>query len=82
MALNLKKLLSFVSLFVNVRKPKPVDNPTIILYVSGGIRPDEVKLIRDLFRQKSTTHKVLIASSHFLSAYDSLQYVFKKNLSS
>ncbi|EFX74459.1 hypothetical protein DAPPUDRAFT_307302 [Daphnia pulex] len=70
------------SLFVNVRKPKPVDNPTIILYVCGGIRPDEVKLIRDLFRQKSTTHKVLIASSHFLSAYDSLQYVFKKNLSS
>nr|CAH0110281.1 unnamed protein product [Daphnia galeata] len=69
------------SLFVNVRKPKPVDNPTIILYVCGGIRPDEVKLIRDLFRQKSPSHKVLIASSNFISAHDSLQYVFKKNFS-
>ena len=69
----------YCSLFVNVRKPRPSDNPIIILYVCGGIRPDEVKLVRDLCRQKSPSHKVLVASSHFISAQDTLHYIFKKN---
>lgn len=68
------------SLFVNVRKPKPTDNPTVLFYVCGGIRPDEVKLIRDLFRQKSPSHKVIVASSHFISANDTLHFLLKKNV--
>lgn len=67
------------SLFVNVRKPRPTDNPTILFYVCGGIRSDEVKLIRNLVRQKSPTHKVLIASSHIIAAHDALRYVIRKN---
>ncbi|XP_057371018.1 sec1 family domain-containing protein 2-like isoform X1 [Daphnia carinata] len=79
---GLKDLLKTgFSLFVNVRKPKPVDNPIVILYVCGGIRPDEVKLIRDLFRQKSPSHKVLIVSSHFISAHDTIHHIVKKTVS-
>lgn len=67
------------SLFVNVKKPKPVDNQTILIYVCGGIRPNEVKLIQDIVKQKSMSHNVLVASSHFLSTYDTLDYIFMKH---
>ena len=68
------------SLFVNVRKPRPSDNNIILFYVVGGIRPDEVQLIRRLFRQKSPSHSVLIGSSHFVSTHDTIQqYLLKKN---
>lgn len=78
---GLKDLLKTgFSLFVNVRKPKPSDNPIVFLYVVGGIRPDEVKLIRQLFRLKSPSHSVLIGSSHFVSAHDiAQQFLLKKN---
>lgn len=67
------------SLFVNVRKPKPVDNPTIMIYVCGGLRPNEVKLVQDILNEKSLSHKIVIASSHFLSSYDTLDYIFRKH---
>lgn len=71
-------LILLFSLFVNVRKPKPTD-PLVIVYVCGGIRPEEVKLLRDLFREKSPSHSVVIGSSHFVSVYDALDYIFKRN---
>ena len=76
---GLKDLLKTgFSLFVNVRKPRPSDNPVILFYVCGGIRPDEFKLIRDLFRTKAPSHDVIVGSSHLISAHDMLYYALKK----
>ena len=67
------------SLFVNVRKPKASDNAVMLFYVCGGIRPDEMKLIRDAVEMKSPSHRVIVGSSHFIAAHDMLHYVLRSN---
>jgi len=76
---GLKDLLkSGFSLFVNVRKPRPSDNPAVLIYVCGGIRPDEVGSVRNFFATKGGQFDVLVASSHLISARDSLHFLLKK----
>lgn len=77
---GLKDLLKTgFSLFVNVRKPKASDNAVMLFYVCGGIRPDEMKLIRDAVEMKSPSHRVIVGSSHFIAAHDMLHYVLRSN---
>lgn len=65
---------------MNVRKPKPIDNPVVLLFVCGGIRADEVKMIEDIFHDKSPSHRLIIGSSQLISAADVLPYALKRNM--
>ncbi|CAL1293575.1 unnamed protein product [Larinioides sclopetarius] len=47
------------SLFMNVAKPQPRDNPVIFLIILGGVTPSEIKIIQETAAQKKGIQVIL-----------------------
>ncbi|GIY92483.1 sec1 family domain-containing protein 2 [Caerostris extrusa] len=60
------------SLFMNVAKPQPRDNPVIFLIVLGGVTPSEIKLVQDINNQKKG-NQIILGSTHILAPKDVLK---------
>lgn len=68
---GLKDLLKTgFSLFMNVAKPRPSDNPLIIIFVIGGITSTEVKQIKETLAAVRADSRVLIGSTRAVEPRD------------
>lgn len=70
-------LKSKFSLFMNIAKPKPSDNPCIILIVLGGITATEVYHIREI--SKNSSIEVIIGSTRLVTPNDMIEKIFENS---
>ncbi|XP_067140631.1 sec1 family domain-containing protein 2-like [Centruroides vittatus] len=70
-------LKSRFSMFMNIAKPKPTDNPCIIVFVLGGITATEVHQIREIVANSS--HEVIIGSTRLVTPNDIIEKIFKNS---
>ncbi|XP_074654254.1 sec1 family domain-containing protein 2-like isoform X2 [Tubulanus polymorphus] len=77
---GLKDLLKTgFSLFMSVSKPRPNDNPLLIVFVLGGTTPAEVKLIKDTVSSYKTNTQVLVGSTSLLKSTDMIETLLLKD---
>ncbi|PRD31514.1 UNVERIFIED_CONTAM: Sec1 family domain-containing protein 2 [Trichonephila clavipes] len=64
------------SLFMNVTKPQPRDNPVIFIIVLGGVTPSEIKLVQEISAQKKETQ--VCAQCSYLQIF--INFLFSPNI--
>ncbi|XP_054719495.1 sec1 family domain-containing protein 2-like [Uloborus diversus] len=60
------------SLFMNVAKPQPRDNPVVFLIILGPITPSEIKLLKDI-SSKQKGHEIIIGCTGVVTPHDVLE---------
>uniref|UniRef100_T1J9Z1 Sec1 family domain-containing protein 2 n=1 Tax=Strigamia maritima TaxID=126957 RepID=T1J9Z1_STRMM len=66
---------SGISLFLNVNKPQPSDNPMFLLFVVGGLTSSEVRLLKDTISARKPNLPVLIGTTHITKPEDILNHL-------
>ncbi|PIK38839.1 putative sec1 family domain-containing protein 2 [Apostichopus japonicus] len=66
-------------LFMNVSKPRPSDNPLLILFVIGGVTLSEVKLIKEAVNAKSSKTQVIVGSTQIAKAQNILRLLLAQD---
>lgn len=74
--LLLLNAFTFHRLFRGVGKPKPADNPLLILFIVGGVNCTEVKQIRDLVNQSKSNLQVMYGSWDWTHRHSNIHYLF------
>lgn len=73
------KLKSGFGLFRGVSKPRPSDNPFMILFIIGGVNCTEIKHIHDVVNQSKTGTQVIVGSTRLLTPQDTVKSVLCQN---
>lgn len=73
------KLKSGFGLFRGVTKPRPSDNPLVILFIVGGVTCTEVKQIHDLVNQYRSDIQLVVGSTRLVTPEDTVRSVLCQN---
>lgn len=66
--------------FKTASKPLPRDNPTIILFIVGGVTASEAKLVSDFVASSKINKQVVVGSTALAKPSEQLGLLFQRNL--
>ncbi|CAN7990144.1 unnamed protein product [Ixodes pacificus] len=66
--------------FKSTTKPVPKDNPTLIVFIVGGVTASEVKLVADFVSSRKLSKQVVVGSTSLARPSEQLGLLFKRDL--
>uniref|UniRef100_A0A6B0VER6 Putative sec1 family domain-containing protein 2 n=1 Tax=Ixodes ricinus TaxID=34613 RepID=A0A6B0VER6_IXORI len=66
--------------FKSTTKPLPKDNPTLIVFIIGGVTASEVKLVADFVSSRKLSKQVIVGSTSLARPSEQLGLLFKRDL--